>query len=121
MKYSDVNLGGGAEGGVQPEFEEWAVDKHTQESPTDAYGIVNFQGGSHSYRAKVGWREAYTLKRTHTLTSSWWTSQRQTLSKRLTLQIKPVSQSHCVSGHHHIFGYLVGLIWLANQLQRYTL
>ncbi|XP_038824877.1 transient receptor potential cation channel subfamily M member 7-like isoform X4 [Salvelinus namaycush] len=53
MKYSDVNLGGGAEGGVQPELEEWAVDKHTQESPTDAYGIVNFQGGSHSYRAKV--------------------------------------------------------------------
>ncbi|XP_055772612.1 transient receptor potential cation channel subfamily M member 7-like [Salvelinus fontinalis] len=52
MKYSDVNLGGGAEGGVQPELEEWAVDKHTQESPTDAYGIVNFQGGSHSYRAK---------------------------------------------------------------------
>uniref|UniRef100_A0A6Q2X4G9 non-specific serine/threonine protein kinase n=1 Tax=Esox lucius TaxID=8010 RepID=A0A6Q2X4G9_ESOLU len=36
MKYSD----------------EWTVDKHTQESPTDAYGIVNFQGGSHSYRAK---------------------------------------------------------------------
>uniref|UniRef100_A0A8C7HBQ9 non-specific serine/threonine protein kinase n=1 Tax=Oncorhynchus kisutch TaxID=8019 RepID=A0A8C7HBQ9_ONCKI len=35
-----------------PELEEWAVDKHTQESPTDAYGIVNFQGGSHSYRAK---------------------------------------------------------------------
>ncbi|XP_045563991.1 transient receptor potential cation channel subfamily M member 7 isoform X1 [Salmo salar] len=52
MKYSDVNLGGGAESGVQPELEEWAVDKHTQESPTDAYGIVNFQGGSHSYRAK---------------------------------------------------------------------
>uniref|UniRef100_A0A4W5MN62 non-specific serine/threonine protein kinase n=1 Tax=Hucho hucho TaxID=62062 RepID=A0A4W5MN62_9TELE len=52
MKYSDVNLGGGAEGGVQPELEEWTVDKHTQESPTDAYGIVNFQGGSHSYRAK---------------------------------------------------------------------
>uniref|UniRef100_A0AAY5L9E7 non-specific serine/threonine protein kinase n=1 Tax=Esox lucius TaxID=8010 RepID=A0AAY5L9E7_ESOLU len=40
--YSDVTLGGA----------EWTVDKHTQESPTDAYGIVNFQGGSHSYRAK---------------------------------------------------------------------
>uniref|UniRef100_A0A4W5PAD7 non-specific serine/threonine protein kinase n=1 Tax=Hucho hucho TaxID=62062 RepID=A0A4W5PAD7_9TELE len=52
VKYSDVNLGEGAEGGVQPELEEWTVDKHTQESPTDAYGIVNFQGGSHSYRAK---------------------------------------------------------------------
>ncbi|KAJ7994831.1 hypothetical protein DPEC_G00253540 [Dallia pectoralis] len=47
MKYSDVTLGGG-----QSEMEEWTVDKHTQESPTDAYGIVNFQGGSHSYRAK---------------------------------------------------------------------
>uniref|UniRef100_A0AAY5KTH2 non-specific serine/threonine protein kinase n=1 Tax=Esox lucius TaxID=8010 RepID=A0AAY5KTH2_ESOLU len=52
MKYSDVTLGGAAGGGGQSEMEEWTVDKHTQESPTDAYGIVNFQGGSHSYRAK---------------------------------------------------------------------
>ncbi|KAL1007574.1 hypothetical protein UPYG_G00088560 [Umbra pygmaea] len=52
MKYSDVNLGGVAGAGGQSEMEEWSVDKHTQESPTDAYGIVNFQGGSHSYRAK---------------------------------------------------------------------
>lgn len=37
-----------------PELEEWSVEKHTEESPTDAYGVINFQGGSHSYRAKVG-------------------------------------------------------------------
>uniref|UniRef100_A0A673Z2H3 non-specific serine/threonine protein kinase n=1 Tax=Salmo trutta TaxID=8032 RepID=A0A673Z2H3_SALTR len=60
-----------ADGGVQPELEEWAVDKHTQESPTDAYGIVNFQGGSHSYRAKVGWREAYTLNILRLMLSEW--------------------------------------------------
>uniref|UniRef100_A0A7N8XPJ8 non-specific serine/threonine protein kinase n=1 Tax=Mastacembelus armatus TaxID=205130 RepID=A0A7N8XPJ8_9TELE len=35
-----------------PELEEWSVEKHTEASPTDAYGVVNFQGGSHSYRAK---------------------------------------------------------------------
>uniref|UniRef100_A0A7N6A7H5 non-specific serine/threonine protein kinase n=1 Tax=Anabas testudineus TaxID=64144 RepID=A0A7N6A7H5_ANATE len=35
-----------------PELEEWSVEKHTEESATDAYGVINFQGGSHSYRAK---------------------------------------------------------------------
>lgn len=30
------------------------MEKHTEASPTDAYGVINFQGGSHSYRAKVG-------------------------------------------------------------------
>ncbi|KAK2853597.1 hypothetical protein Q5P01_006258 [Channa striata] len=34
------------------EMQEWSVEKHTQESPTDAYGVIDFQGGSHSYRAK---------------------------------------------------------------------
>lgn len=34
--------------------EEWSVEKHTEASPCDAYGVINFQGGSHSYRAKVG-------------------------------------------------------------------
>ncbi|XP_036390403.1 transient receptor potential cation channel subfamily M member 7-like [Megalops cyprinoides] len=48
MKYSDVKLG---ESGM-PELEEWSVERHTEEHPTDAYGIINFQGGSHSYRAK---------------------------------------------------------------------
>lgn len=33
-------------------IEEWSVEKHTEQSPTDAYGVINFQGGSHSYRAK---------------------------------------------------------------------
>ncbi|MEE6503171.1 hypothetical protein FKM82_004760 [Ascaphus truei] len=48
MKYSDVKLGEN----LNEEFEEWSVEKHTEESPTDAYGVINFQGGSHSYRAK---------------------------------------------------------------------
>ncbi|XP_062860712.1 transient receptor potential cation channel subfamily M member 7 isoform X1 [Trichomycterus rosablanca] len=54
MKYSDVKLGEGAGSGAGPgaEQEEWSVEKHTEQSPTDAYGIINFQGGSHSYRAK---------------------------------------------------------------------
>ncbi|KAM4675491.1 transient receptor potential cation channel subfamily M member 7-like [Discoglossus pictus] len=46
MKYSDVKLG------ENFSEEEWSVEKHTEESPTDAYGVINFQGGSHSYRAK---------------------------------------------------------------------
>ncbi|KAJ8271673.1 hypothetical protein COCON_G00105320 [Conger conger] len=48
MKYSDVKLGENE----TPELEEWTVEKHTEENPTDAYGVINFQGGSHSYRAK---------------------------------------------------------------------
>ncbi|XP_063737078.1 transient receptor potential cation channel subfamily M member 7 isoform X2 [Eleginops maclovinus] len=47
-KYSDVKLG---ENPNLPEL-EWTVEKHTEASPTDAYGVINFQGGSHSYRAK---------------------------------------------------------------------
>uniref|UniRef100_A0A3B1JAT9 non-specific serine/threonine protein kinase n=1 Tax=Astyanax mexicanus TaxID=7994 RepID=A0A3B1JAT9_ASTMX len=47
MKYSDMKLGE-----AQPPHEEWSVENHTEQSPTDAYGIINFQGGSHSYRAK---------------------------------------------------------------------
>uniref|UniRef100_A0A3Q2QRF8 non-specific serine/threonine protein kinase n=1 Tax=Fundulus heteroclitus TaxID=8078 RepID=A0A3Q2QRF8_FUNHE len=48
-KYSDVKLG---ESSNLPDPEEWSVEKHTEGSPTDAYGVINFQGGSHSYRAK---------------------------------------------------------------------
>ncbi|XP_061820430.2 transient receptor potential cation channel subfamily M member 7 isoform X2 [Nerophis lumbriciformis] len=50
-KYSDVKLGENS-GRPGPELEEWSVEKHTEARPTDAYGVVNFQGGSHSYRAK---------------------------------------------------------------------
>lgn len=49
MKYSDVKLGDH----LNQSLEEWSVEKHTEQSPTDAYGVINFQGGSHSYRAKV--------------------------------------------------------------------
>ncbi|KAM4744274.1 transient receptor potential cation channel subfamily M member 7 isoform 2-T2 [Anableps anableps] len=48
-KYSDVKLG---ENSNLPDPEEWSVEKHTEASPSDAYGVINFQGGSHSYRAK---------------------------------------------------------------------
>ncbi|KAI7802854.1 Trpm7 protein [Triplophysa rosa] len=48
VKYSDVRL---AEGELS-DVERWSVEKHTEETPTDAYGVINFQGGSHSYRAK---------------------------------------------------------------------
>ncbi|XP_065589991.1 transient receptor potential cation channel subfamily M member 7 [Cyrtonyx montezumae] len=48
MKYSDVKLGENC----NQEIEEWSVEKHTEQTPTDAYGVINFQGGSHSYRAK---------------------------------------------------------------------
>ncbi|KAM7014733.1 transient receptor potential cation channel subfamily M member 7 isoform 1-T1 [Tautogolabrus adspersus] len=50
-KYSDVKLGENSNLSL-PTVEEWSVEKHTEASPTDAYGVVNFQGGSHSYRAK---------------------------------------------------------------------
>ncbi|XP_056268261.1 transient receptor potential cation channel subfamily M member 7 isoform X2 [Pseudoliparis swirei] len=50
-KYSDVKLGDGSNLSM-PELEEWSVEKHTEASPSDAYGVINFQGGSHSYRAK---------------------------------------------------------------------
>ncbi|XP_073784915.1 transient receptor potential cation channel subfamily M member 7 isoform X6 [Danio rerio] len=45
VKYSEVSE-------ELSELEQWSVEKHTEESPTDAYGVINFQGGSHSYRAK---------------------------------------------------------------------
>ncbi|XP_054025159.1 transient receptor potential cation channel subfamily M member 7 isoform X1 [Dryobates pubescens] len=48
MKYSDVKLGEN----YNHELEEWSVEKHTEQTSTDAYGVINFQGGSHSYRAK---------------------------------------------------------------------
>ncbi|XP_072421535.1 transient receptor potential cation channel subfamily M member 7 isoform X3 [Chiloscyllium punctatum] len=57
MKYSDVKLGETE----NLEKEEWSVEKHTNESPTDAYGVINFQGGSHSYRAKYA-RLSYDTK-----------------------------------------------------------
>ncbi|EMP29147.1 Transient receptor potential cation channel subfamily M member 7, partial [Chelonia mydas] len=48
MKYTDVKLGEN----FNREIEEWSVEKHTEQSSTDAYGVINFQGGSHSCRAK---------------------------------------------------------------------
>ncbi|KAG9341288.1 hypothetical protein JZ751_019390 [Albula glossodonta] len=53
MKYSEMKVGESS----MPELEEWSVEKHTEERPTDAYGALNFQGGSHSYRAKLMLKE----------------------------------------------------------------
>uniref|UniRef100_A0AAQ4P9F9 non-specific serine/threonine protein kinase n=1 Tax=Gasterosteus aculeatus aculeatus TaxID=481459 RepID=A0AAQ4P9F9_GASAC len=50
-KYSDVTSGDNSNLSM-PELEEWSVEQHTEASPSDAYGVINFQGGSHSYRAK---------------------------------------------------------------------
>lgn len=52
-KYSDMKLGENPSLSTSV-AEEWSVEKHTEASPCDAYGVINFQGGSHSYRAKVG-------------------------------------------------------------------
>lgn len=37
---------------VQP-AERWSPLKHTQTSPTDAYGVIEFQGGGHVNKATV--------------------------------------------------------------------
>lgn len=36
------------------ENEEWSIQQHTKTSPTDAFGMINFQDGDHTYHAKVG-------------------------------------------------------------------
>ncbi|NXB29278.1 TRPM7 protein, partial [Eulacestoma nigropectus] len=58
MKYSDVKLGEN----YNQEIEEWSVEKHTEQTSTDAYGVINFQGGSHSYRAKACMRHLNLLR-----------------------------------------------------------
>ncbi len=37
---------------VQP-TERWSPLKHTQASPTDTYGVIEFQGGGHINKAMV--------------------------------------------------------------------
>lgn len=34
-------------------LEKWSISKHTQLSPTDAFGTIEFQGGGHSNKAMV--------------------------------------------------------------------
>ena len=33
--------------------QKWSVSQHTEASPTDAYGIIEFQGGPHPTKAQV--------------------------------------------------------------------
>nr|XP_010306447.1 PREDICTED: transient receptor potential cation channel subfamily M member 3-like [Balearica regulorum gibbericeps] len=33
--------------------EKWSISKHTQLSPTDAFGTIEFQGGGHSNKAMI--------------------------------------------------------------------
>ncbi|CAM9818279.1 unnamed protein product [Lampetra fluviatilis] len=42
---------GVGESGADPQG-SWNVERHTRCSPTDAYGIIEFQGGAHTYRSK---------------------------------------------------------------------
>lgn len=42
--------------------EKWSISKHTQLSPTDAFGTIEFQGGGHSNKAMVTHFSIYTLK-----------------------------------------------------------
>lgn len=70
-KYSDVTSGDNSNLSM-PELEEWSVEQHTEASPSDAYGVINFQGGSHSYRAKVGWQiPQNNLEGTLAVKNSW--------------------------------------------------
>lgn len=41
---------------TEPPQEKWSVAKHTQATPTDAYGIIEFQGGGHVNKAMVFFR-----------------------------------------------------------------
>lgn len=36
-----------------PTVEKWSPPKHTHTSPTDAYGVIEFQGGGHNNKAMV--------------------------------------------------------------------
>ena len=78
VRYSDGRLGDDPDHSAA-EPQEWAVDRHTEESPTDAYGVVNFQGGSHSYRAKVrgllGFRAQRVCTGPHGEEAEWYCRQ----------------------------------------------
>ena len=39
--------------------EKWSISKHTQLSPTDAFGTIEFQGGGHSNKAMVNIQPDY--------------------------------------------------------------
>lgn len=59
-QHTSIPVGGRAEGTplVQLEAqpaEKWNPLKHTQTSPTDAYGIIEFQGGGQVNKAMVRW------------------------------------------------------------------
>lgn len=49
--YKNADEGQGLQN--EPSQEKWSVAKHTQATPTDAYGIIEFQGGGHVNKAMV--------------------------------------------------------------------
>ncbi|XP_072561398.1 transient receptor potential cation channel subfamily M member 3 isoform X16 [Paramormyrops kingsleyae] len=54
-------------------LEKWSVSKHTQISPTDAFGTIEFQGGGHSNKAMYV-RVSYDTKPDlllHLMTKEW--------------------------------------------------
>lgn len=58
--------------------EKWSVLKHTQASPTDAYGLIEFQGGGQVNKATVSSCSDFLLS--GTWTSSGLDSSRSVLS-----------------------------------------
>lgn len=58
---SDARPCGGSLDEERETQQEWLVGRDTVEQPTDAYGVLNFQGASHTYRAKVAECSADTL------------------------------------------------------------
>jgi hypothetical protein len=40
------------EGNVDRTPQKWNIQEHTQTSPTDAYGVIEFQGGTHAHKAQ---------------------------------------------------------------------
>ncbi|XP_008072560.1 transient receptor potential cation channel subfamily M member 6 [Carlito syrichta] len=48
------------------ENEQWSVEQHTTKSPTDTFGMINFQDGEHTYHSKYI-RTSYDTKLDHLL------------------------------------------------------
>jgi hypothetical protein len=41
--------------------ERWSVQKHTRNEPTDAFGVIEFEGMAHPTKAQV--RESFLLRK----------------------------------------------------------
>jgi len=66
--YKSADEGQGVQN--EPSQEKWSVAKHTQATPTDAYGIIEFQGGGHVNKAMVFFYFFFIAKCAHILWES---------------------------------------------------